>query len=79
MPTKTARRDYNELLPGFVTSQTLINPAPRNMQQRGRGEFSQSQHTGSANQSEPIVYFWGRGFIKPGNDQRVYRRRDRAV
>ncbi len=28
MPTKTAHRDYNELLPGFVTSQTQINPAP---------------------------------------------------
>ncbi len=28
MPTKTARRDYNELLPGFVTSRTQINPAP---------------------------------------------------
>ncbi len=35
MPTKTARRDYNELLPGFVTSWTQINPAPGNMQQRG--------------------------------------------
>ncbi len=32
-----ARRDYNELLPWFVTSQTLINPAPGNMQQRVRG------------------------------------------
>ncbi len=34
MPTKTAHRDYNELLPGFVTSRTQINPAPGNMQQR---------------------------------------------
>ncbi len=33
MPTKTAGRDYNELLPGFVTSQTQINPDPGNMQQ----------------------------------------------
>ncbi len=30
-------RDYNELLPGSDTSQTQINPAPRNTQQRGRG------------------------------------------
>ncbi len=36
MPTKTARRDYNGLLPGFVTSQTQTNPAPGNMQQRNR-------------------------------------------
>ncbi len=35
MPTKTACRDYNELLPGPVTSWTQINPAPGNMQQRG--------------------------------------------
>ncbi len=28
MPTKTARRDYNELLPRSVTSRTQINPAP---------------------------------------------------
>ncbi len=35
MPTKTARRDYNELLPGFVTSQTQINLAPGNMEQGG--------------------------------------------
>ncbi len=37
MPTKMAGMDYNELLPGFVTSQNQINPAPRNMQQRGPG------------------------------------------
>ncbi len=36
MPTKMARKDYIELLPGFVASQTQINPAPGNMQQRGR-------------------------------------------
>ncbi len=30
MPTKTARRDYNELLPGSVTSRTQINPVPWN-------------------------------------------------
>ncbi len=41
--------------------------------------FSQSQHTGPANQSDPIVYFWGRGYIKAGNDERVYQRRDIAV
>ncbi len=35
MPTKTARRDYKELPPGFVTSQTQINPV--NKQQSGRG------------------------------------------
>ncbi len=35
MPTKTAHRDYNELLPGSVTSQTQINPAPGNTQRRG--------------------------------------------
>ncbi len=28
MPTKTARRDYNELLSGYVTLQTQINPPP---------------------------------------------------
>ncbi len=28
MPTKTARRDYNELLPGFVTSQTPDKTPP---------------------------------------------------
>lgn len=32
---------------------------------------SESQHTGPANQSEPTVYFWGRGFIKPGSQQTV--------
>ncbi len=37
MPTKTARRDYNKKIPGFVTSQTQINPAPGNMQQREWG------------------------------------------
>ncbi len=37
MPTKMARRDYNELLPGSVTSRTQINPTPGNTQQRGRG------------------------------------------
>ncbi len=37
--TKTARRDYNKLLPRFVTSQTeiYINPTPGNMQQMGQG------------------------------------------
>ncbi len=35
MPTKTSRRDYNELLPGLVMSRTLINPAPGNTQRRG--------------------------------------------
>ncbi len=35
MPTKMARRDYNESLPGFVTSQTEINPTPGKTQQRG--------------------------------------------
>ncbi len=37
--TKTARRDYNKLLPGFVMSQKYIyiNPTPGNMQQRGQG------------------------------------------
>ncbi len=35
MPTKTARWDYNELPPWFVTSQTQINPAPRNKQKSG--------------------------------------------
>ncbi len=40
MPTKTARRDYNELLTGFVTSHTLINHAPGNKQQRGRGHVA---------------------------------------
>ncbi len=34
---KKRLRDYNELLPGSVTSQTQINPAPGNMQRRGRG------------------------------------------
>ncbi len=34
MPTKMACRDYNELLPGFVTSQNQINPAPGNTQRR---------------------------------------------
>ncbi len=28
MPTKTARMDYNELLSGYVTLQTQINPPP---------------------------------------------------
>ncbi len=37
MPTKTTGKDYNELLPGSDTSQTQINPAPGNTQQRGRG------------------------------------------
>ncbi len=37
MPTKTTGKDYNELLPGFDTSRTQINPAPGNTQQRGRG------------------------------------------
>ncbi len=46
MPTKTARRDYNELLPGFVTSQTLINPAPGNKQQKGRGHVALLQRRG---------------------------------
>ncbi len=42
MPTKTAHRDYNELLPGFVMSQTdiYINPVPGNMQQRGQGHVA---------------------------------------
>ncbi len=35
MPTKTARRDYNELLPGSVMSRTQINTAPGNTQRRG--------------------------------------------
>ncbi len=35
MSAKTAHRDYNELFPGFVTSQTQINLAPGNMQQKG--------------------------------------------
>ncbi len=35
MPTKTARRDYNELLPRSDKSGTQINPAPWNMEQRG--------------------------------------------
>ncbi len=36
MPPETARRDYNELLPGSITSRIQINPAPRNTQRRGR-------------------------------------------
>ncbi len=43
MPTKTARRDYKELLPGFVMSHTLINPTPRNMG-GGGGEASLANH-----------------------------------
>ncbi len=35
MPTKTACKDYNELLLGSDTSQTQINTAPGNTQQRG--------------------------------------------
>ncbi len=35
MPTKTSRKDYNELLPGLVMSRTLLNPAPGNTQRRG--------------------------------------------
>ncbi len=35
MPTKTARRGHNELLPGSVTSRTQINPAPGNTAPKG--------------------------------------------
>ncbi len=34
MPTKTARRDYNELLPGFVTSHP-DKPRPREHAAKG--------------------------------------------
>ncbi len=35
MAKKMAHRDCNELLPGFVTSQTQINPAPREHTAKG--------------------------------------------
>ncbi len=41
-------------------------------------QFSQSQHTGAANQSESIAYFWGRGLIKALNYLLVYRWREAA-
>ncbi len=34
MPTKVACRDYNEILPGFVTSQTQINPCCAALEKR---------------------------------------------
>ncbi len=37
MPTKTTGKGLHELLPGSDTSQTQINPAPGNTQQRERG------------------------------------------
>ncbi len=48
MPTKMARRDYDELLPGYVTSETQINPGPRNMQQRGQGHAALEEKTRGA-------------------------------
>ncbi len=51
MPTKTAHRDYIELLPGSVTSRTQINPAPGNMQQRGARSCCTAEKTRGAHKN----------------------------
>ncbi len=42
-------------------------------------QFSQSQHTGPTNQSEPIACFWGSGFIESGSQPVVQMTEEKAA
>ncbi len=86
--TKKAGRDYNKLLPGFVTSLTpmLHKPCPREHETTHNGKGVWRFRTtctsrlanhiilGQLTKLSPIAYFWERGFMEPGIQQTVLTR-----